>query len=126
MATGTGGIVGIFTVEIPPALQIGHPHGSRWQEYAQTSADYRTPGIGGNCPEIIDLFQVRDGDGGGKSARCLVGRYRYLVVPGGGGGDSTSPILISPAYLHRRVLPTRAIEDAGEHRRLPGRLRGTH
>ena len=126
MATGTGGIVGIFTVEIPPALQIGHAHRSRGEKHTQAPADHRSPGIGSNCPEIIHLFQVGDGDGGGKSTCCLVGGNRDLVVPGGGGGDCTSPILISPADLHRGVLPARAIEDAGEHRRLPRRLGDTH
>ena len=126
MAAGTGGVVGIFTVEIPPALQIGHAHGSRGEKHAQAPANHRAPGIGSNCPEIIHLFQIGDGYGSGKSACCLVGRYRYLVVPGGGWGDRTSSILIAPADLHRGVLPARAVEDAGKHGRLPGRLGGTH
>ena len=119
VATGTGGIVGIFTVEIPPALQIGHAHGSGGQKHTQAPADHRSPGIGCNCPEIIHLFQVGDGDGGGKSTCCLVGGNRDLVVPGGGGGNCTSPILISPADFHGGVLPAGALQLAGEHRSLP-------
>ena len=101
------------------------PRGRRVED-TQATADHRTPGIGGNCPEIIHLFQVGYGDGGGKGAGCLVGGDRYLVVPGGGGGDCSSSVLIAPADLHRWVLPARAVEDAGKHGRLPRRLGDTH
>ena len=126
MAAGTGGIVGIFTVEIPPALQISHAHGGGGEKHTQATADHRATGIGSNCPEIINLFQVGYGDGGGKGTGCLVGGNRYLVVPGGGGGDCSSSVLIAPADLHRGVLPARAVEDAGKHGRLPRRLGDTH
>ena len=126
MAAGTGGVVGIFTVEIPPALQIGHANRCRWQKHTQASADYCTPGIRGNRPEIIDLFEVGDGDGGGKGTGCLVGGDRYLVVPSGGGGDCTSVVLIAPADLHRWVLPARAEQLPGEDCGAPARLSHTH
>ena len=71
-------------------------------------------------------FPGWDGDGGGKSTGCLVGGNRDLVVPGGGGGDCSSSVLIAPADLHRWVLPARAVEDAGKHGRLPRRLGDTH
>ena len=126
MAAGAGGVVGIFTVEVPPTLQIGHAHGSGGEKHAQASTDYCTPGIGGNCPEIINLFQVWDGDGGGKGTGCLIGGYRYLVVPGGGWGDCTSAVLIAPAYLHRWVLPACAVQYPSKHGRLPRRLGDAH
>ena len=126
VATGTGGIVGIFTVEIPPALQISHAHGGGGEKHAQAPADHRAPGIGSNCPEIIHLFQVGYGDGGGKSTCCLVGGDRDLVVPGGGGGNCTSPILISPADFYGGVLPAGALQLAGEHRSLARRLGDAH
>ena len=126
VATGTGGIVGIFTVEIPPALQISHAHGGGGEKHTQATADHRATGIGSNCPEIINLFQVGYGDGGGKGTGCLVGGNRYLVVPGGGGGDCSSSVLISPADFHCGVLPTGAVQHSGKHGRLPRRLVYTH
>jgi len=126
VAAGTGGVVGIFTVEIPPALQIGHAHGSRGEKHAQAPANNRAPGVRCNRPEIIHLFEVGDGDGSGKGACCLIGGDRYLVVPGGGWANGHPAVLIAPADLHRGVLPTRALQYASKHGSLPRRLGDAH
>ena len=126
MAAFTRGVVGIFPIEVPPALQIGHANGSRWQDHAHAPADHRASGIRGNRPEVIYFLQVGDGDGGGKGASCLVGRNRYLVVPCGGWGDCHSSIFISPADLYGGVLPASTLEDAGQHSSLARRLGDAH
>ena len=120
------GIIGILPVKVPSSLQVFHADGGVGQENAQTAGYHCTTGIIRHRTEIIEFFQIGDGDGGGEGACCLIGGNGDLVVPGSGGGDCGASVLIAPAYLHRWVLPAGAGELTAEDGCAPAGLGAAH
>ena len=88
--------------------------------------DTTVPRIFSDRSEVINLFLVGDGNGGGKTPDQLICGYSYRVVPSRKGGGIRPAVLIPPDNFYGGVLPAGPEEITGQDGRITIRLRRTH